>query len=69
MFRPEMNGPDMVNRLLYNRGKLTKLIGYALFDRITLKEKVKNQLSSHKFFLRITTKAYRSWKKIRHKNQ
>lgn len=68
MFRPEMDGPDVVNRLLYKRGKLTKFIGYALFDRITLKEKVKKQLSNHKFLLGISTKVYYAWKKIKHRN-
>ena len=68
MFRPEMGPPDVVNRLVNNRGKLTKLIGYTLFDRITLKEKVKKQLSTHKFLLQITTKVYHRWKKMKHRN-
>jgi hypothetical protein len=60
-----MDGPDMVNRLVHGRGKLTKLIGYTFFDRITLKEKVKKRLAEHKFLLRVTTKLYHGWKKIK----
>lgn len=65
MVRPGMDGPDMVNRLVYGRGKLTKLIGYTFFDRITLKEKVKKRLAEHKFLLHVTTKLYHGWKKIK----
>lgn len=68
MSRPEMGGPDVVNRLLHNRGKLTKLIAYTLFDRITLKEKVKKQLAKRKFLLRVTTKVYHAWKKLKHRS-
>jgi hypothetical protein len=63
--RPDLSGPDMVNRLLYKRGKLTKLLGYILFDRVTLKEKVKKRLANHNFLLRVTTRAYQVWKKLK----
>jgi len=63
--RPDLSGPEMVNRLLYKRGKLTKLLGYILFDRVTLKEKVKKRLANHNFLLRVTTRAYQVWKKLK----
>lgn len=51
--------------LLYNRGRFTKLIFYMLFDRDTLKKKVKERYQHRKIIYRIMAVSYRSLRKIK----
>lgn len=55
---------DMIQGILVNRGKLTKVITYAVFDRKTLKEKVKNKLANKPYILRFCRVSYKSLKRI-----
>jgi hypothetical protein len=58
----EVHNP--VDSLVWNRGKLTKLLVYSLFDRKTLKEKVKKKLKNHSFLFRLCRKGYHGLRKI-----
>lgn len=51
--------------LLYNRGRMTKAIYYALFDRDTLKMKVKQRYRNRKFLFKSMTISYRTLRKIK----
>ena len=51
--------------LLYNRGRLTKVIYYALFDRDTLKRKFKERYQHRRITLKLMTVSYRSLRKIK----
>lgn len=51
--------------LLYNRGRITKAIFYALFDRDMLKKKVKDRYRNRKIVYRLMTVSYRSLRKIK----
>lgn len=61
----QSGNPDyygMVQAMLYGRGKIEKLIIYAICDRRTLKEKVKIKLQNHSVILFVLRKVYGSLK-------
>lgn len=59
-----VNYQSTVSNLLYNRGKLTKLLIYSLFDRRTLKEKVKKKLTKHPLLFQFCRKGYKGLKRL-----
>lgn len=54
----------MVDRILWGKGKAIKCITYAVFDRKTLKEKVKRKLGNSPRLLNICRRSYKVLKKL-----
>ncbi|MDB2157103.1 MULTISPECIES: HAD-IA family hydrolase [Clostridium] len=54
----------MIQSLVMGRNKLIKLITYAVFDRKSLKEKVKNKLKNRPIMQKVCKKLYRGLRKI-----
>lgn len=59
-----MDYSRMIDRILWGRGKFTKAIAYAIFDRKTLKEKVKNKLKDKPILLKTSKTIYKSLKRV-----
>lgn len=51
--------------LLYNRGKIVKVIYFALFDRDTLKKKVKQRYSGKPITLKVMSSSYRLLRRVK----
>lgn len=64
---PSLDYSSMVNRILWGRNKFIKVITYAIFDRKTLKEKVKIKLKDKPILFRVSKWGYsnlRNFKRI-----
>lgn len=57
--------PIASHHLLFNRGRATKVIYYALFDRDTLKKKVKERYRNRKVIFKIMTVTYRALRSVK----
>ena len=60
-----MDYSTMVQSILWGRSKVTKFIVYAIFDRKTLKEKVKCKLKNHRVVFKVCKRGYKVLKKLK----
>lgn len=59
-----MDYSAMVQSILWGRSKITKFIVYAIFDRKTLKQKVKIKMKNNSVLFNVCKKGYKGIKKI-----
>ncbi len=60
-----MDYSSMIESILWGRNKVIKLFVYCIFDRKTLKEKVKNKLKNKPIIFKVCKKGYKSLRKIK----
>ncbi len=58
-----MDYGSMIEKILWGRNKIIKLMIYAIFDRKTLKEKAKNKLKSNPIMFKVCKNGYKMLKK------
>lgn len=59
-----MDYSSMIEKILWGRNKIIKLMIYSIFDRKTLKEKTKNKLKNSPVMFKVCKKGYKTLKKL-----
>lgn len=65
LVEPSMDYSSMVNRILWGKNKFVKVITYAVFDRKTLKEKVRFKLKDKPFIFKVSKLGYSKLRKLK----